>query len=318
MARTRLIIDTDPGMDDAVALLTAFGSPDETDVRMITTVGGNVPVSLCTANALRLCELANRRDVKVHEGCPKALLQPSNAVFHIHGNSGLGNASLPEPTLAAARGHAVPAIIEAIRNSTEKVTIAGLAPLTNIALALTMAPDISENIQAIVAMGGSFHGGNITPYATYNFHSDPHAVHIVLNCGAPVVMMSLEVAQQLRPDPAWLANLAGADRPTGQFVSELWRGSPLCFNDASVILYILDPALFQCEDIRVEIEMNDVVRLGQIRRMQGEHNVRFASAVDREGAFRRIDAALRYSRSADSDARPDVSLLSRSERDGLP
>jgi purine nucleosidase len=293
MAKTHLIIDTDPGMDDAVALLTAFGSPDQIDVRMIATVGGNVPVSMCTSNALRVCELAERRDVPVHEGCPKALLRPSNAVFHVHGSNGLGKASLPEPTMAAARGHAVPAMIEAIRRSSEKVTIAGLAPLTNIALALTMAPDITDNIHAIIAMGGSFHGGNITPYATYNFHSDPHAVHIVINSGAPVVMTSLEVARQLKPDPAWLADLGRTGAPAGRFVSELWHDSPLCFNDAAVILYILDSELFQCENIRVEIETNDEVRMGQIRRIQGEPNVCFASAVDRDSAFKRIESVLR-------------------------
>lgn len=293
MVRKRLIIDTDPGMDDAVALLIAFGHPEQIDVRMISTVGGNVPVSMCTNNALRICELADRTDVPVYEGCPKALLRPNNAVFNVHGTSGLGKASLPEPTIAAATGHAVPAIIDTIRNSSEKVTVAGIAPLTNIALALTMAPEIAKNIDEIVIMGGSFSSGNITPYATYNFHSDPHATSIVLNCGARVVMSSLEVARQLKPDPQWLAELGNCDATTGRFVSELWRDSPLGFNDTGVMLHILDQGLFDYEDVRVEIEMSDSVRLGQTRRIEGTPNVRFASAINRDAAFRRIDMILR-------------------------
>lgn len=293
MARTHLIVDTDPGMDDAVALLTAFGSPEQVDVRMITTVGGNVPLAMCTSNALRICELAGRRDVAIHEGCPKALLRPGNAVFHVHGNNGLGNTRLPEPTMAARPGHAVPAMIEAIRNASEAVTIAALAPMTNIAVALTMAPDIVRNIREIVAMGGSFSGGNITPYASYNFHSDPHAAHIVLNCGAPVVMVGLEITRQLKPDPTWLAALGQSAAPAARFVSELWRGSPLCFNDASVVLHILEPGLFEDQAMHVEIETNDPVRIGETRRIDGAPNVRVATAIDRNAGFERIDAALR-------------------------
>jgi purine nucleosidase len=293
MARRLLIIDTDPGMDDAVALLTAFGSPDEVDVRMITTVGGNVPLAMCTSNALRICELAGRRDVPVHEGCPKALLRPSNAVFHVHGNNGLGNTSLPEPTMAARPGHAVPAMIEAIRTASEPVTIAALAPMTNIGVALTMAPDIATNIREIVAMGGSFSGGNITPYASYNFHSDPHATHIVFNSGAPFVMVGLEITRQLKPDPTWLAGLGQAAAPAARFVSELWHGSPLCFNDASVVLHILEPRLFRDEAMHVEIETTDPVRIGETRRIEGTPNVRVATAIDGNAAFELINSALR-------------------------
>jgi purine nucleosidase len=296
MARTHLIVDTDPGMDDAVALLTAFGSPDQIDIRMITTVGGNVPLAMCTSNALRICELAGRRDVPVHDGCPKALLRPSNAVFHVHGNNGLGNTTLPEPTMVARLGHAVPAMIEAIRNASEPVTIAALAPMTNIAVALTMAPDIVANIREIVAMGGSFSGGNITPYASYNFHSDPHATHIVFNSGAPVVMVGLEITRQLKPDPIWLSALGQASAPAARFVSELWRDSPLCFNDASVVLHILAPGLFKDEAMHVESEINDPVRIGETRRIEGTPNVRVATAIDRTAAFARVNAALRNDR----------------------
>jgi purine nucleosidase len=298
MVRTHLIVDTDPGMDDAVALLTAFGSPEQVDVRMITTVGGNVPLAMCTSNALRICELAGRRNVPIHEGCPKALLRPNNAVFHVHGNNGLGNTRLPDPTLTARPGHAVPAMIEAIRAAAEPVTIAALAPMTNIAVALTMAPDIAANIREIVAMGGSFSGGNITPYASYNFHSDPHATHIVFNSGAPVVMVGLEITRQLKPDPTWLAALGKAAAPAARFVSELWRDSPLCFNDASVVLHILEPDLFKDEAMRVEIETNDPVRIGETRRSEGAPNVRVATAIDRNAAFEKINAALRNPASA--------------------
>lgn len=288
----RLIIDTDPGMDDAVAILTAFNEGDDLEVGMITTVGGNVPLTLCTQNALRLCALMGRTDIPVHEGCPKAILRPCNAVFHIHGENGLGAAQLPAPTRREEPTHAVPAMIEFIRRSPGKVTVAALAPPTNIALALTMAPDIVSNIDSIVVMGGSFSGGNITPYASYNFHSDPHAARILFESGAPLVMVGLDVTRQIKPSPEWLAELEGRGSKAGRFVAEMWRGSSLGFNDACVILQILDPSLFGYERLHVDIEIADAERIGQTTRAEGPANAEAALSVDRERAFRRLAEAL--------------------------
>ncbi len=287
-----LIIDTDPGMDDAVAIMTAFGAPDIVDIRMITTVGGNVSLSMSTGNALRLCEFAGRRDIPVHEGCRKAILQPSNAVPHIHGETGLGPVTLPEPSIGPAKGMGVTALIDAIRRSQDKVTIAAIAPMTNIALALALAPDIADNIEQIVAMGGSFSGGNITPYASYNFHSDPHAARIVFDCGAPVVMVGLEITRQMKPEPDWLDRLGRSASRRAQFVSELWRDSPLCFNDPCVMLHIIDPDLFTYEDMSIAIETDAVEHIGETRRSDGPVNARVATDIDVSAAFRVLEKAL--------------------------
>jgi len=287
-----LIIDTDPGMDDAVAILTAFGSPDFVDVKMITTVGGNVSLDMCTGNALRLCEFAGQQDIPVHEGCRKAILQPSNAVFHIHGETGLGPVTLPVPSMEPAGSLGVFALIDAIRNSPEKVTLAALAPMTNIALALIIAPDISDNIDQIVAMGGSFSGGNITPHASYNFHSDPHATHIVFNSGAPVVMVGLEITRQIKPSQEWLEELGNSGAKFAGFVAELWRDSPLCFNDPCVMLHIIEPDLFTYEDLCVTVETDNIEQIGQTRRGEGPTNVRVATDIDVAGAFKRLKTAL--------------------------
>lgn len=288
-----LIIDTDPGMDDAVAILTALGSPDRMTVRLLTTVGGNVPVAMCTRNALGLLELAGRSEIPVHEGCPRAILQPGNPVFDIHGETGLGRAELQAPSGAAAAAHAVPALIDAILSSPRKVTIAALAPLTNIALALTMAPQIADRIDTIVVIGGSFDGGNITPYATYNLHSDPHAAHVVINSGVPVVMIGLAILRQLKPDADWLGARANSDSRCGRFVAEMWEGSPLCFNDANAILYIMAPELYADETMRIAIECCDPERLGQTTRVSGQPNVRFVTGIDRTAAFQHMAEALK-------------------------
>jgi purine nucleosidase len=287
-----LIIDTDPGMDDAVAILTALGCSDQVAVRLLTTVGGNVDVEKCTNNALGLLELASRPEIPVYQGCPNAILQPGNPVPDIHGETGLGKARLPATTIKAAQKHAVPALIDAILSSPGKVTIAALAPLTNIALALIMAPQIANRIEKIVIIGGAMNGGNITPFATYNLHSDPHAARIVINSRISVVMIGLDTLRQLKPDIEWLHTLAGSGSRISRFVAEIWEGFSLGFNDAAAILYIIKPQLFTDLPMRIEIECCDSERLGQTIPIIGEPNVQFVTSVDRTAAMQKIRVAL--------------------------
>jgi purine nucleosidase len=292
MAARPLIIDTDPGKDDAVAILAALGATEVVNVILMTTVAGNVSLAQTTANALRLCEIKGRTDIPVHAGCPRALLQPGNIVRHIHGDDGLGGANLPPPKARPAEGHAVPAIIAAIRNAPEPVTIAALAPVTNIALALVMAPDIVDNIAEIAVMGGSFSGGNITPYASYNLHSDPHAARIVFSCGAAVTMVGLDVTRKTMPAQEWLAELRATNRPAATVVADLWDNPTLCFNDACVTAHILRPDVFRSAKRCVEIEINDPVRIGETRVGTGEARTTALLDVDREAFFALIHDAL--------------------------
>jgi purine nucleosidase len=292
VAARPLIIDTDPGKDDAVAILAALGARESVDVILMTTVAGNVSLAQTTANALRLCQVKGRTDIPVHAGCPRALLQPHNIVTGIHGDDGLDGATLPAPKSGPANGHAVPAIIAAIRTSSEPVTIAALAPVTNIALALVMAPDIVDNIAEIAIMGGSFSGGNITPYASYNLHSDPHAARIVFSCGAAVTMVGLDVTRKTMPTLEWLADLRATNKPAARVVADLWDNPTLCFNDACVTAHILRPEIFRGDNRCIEIEINDPVRIGETRVVPGEARTTALLDVDREAFFTLIYDAL--------------------------
>ncbi|MBV8799412.1 MAG: nucleoside hydrolase [Alphaproteobacteria bacterium] len=292
MATRPLIIDTDPGKDDAVAILTALGLRESINVILLSTVAGNVSLAQTTANALRLCHVKARTDIPVHAGCPRALLQSGNTVPDIHGEDGLGGAILPPPTTRPADGHAVPAIIEAIRNASEPVTIAALAPMTNLALALVMAPDIVANIAEIAVMGGSFSGGNITPYASYNMHSDPHAARIVFSSGASVTMVGLDVTRKTMPTPRWLAELKATNKPAAKVVAELWDDPTLCFNDACVIAHIMQPDIFRSDRRCIEIELNDPIRIGETRVIAGEARTTTLLDIDREAFFSFVYGAL--------------------------
>ena len=281
-----LIIDTDPGKDDAVAILLALAASESLDVRMLSTVGGNVALEHTEANARRLCEAIGRIDLPVHAGCPGPLLQKLISVPEIHGVDGLAGANLPSPRMRGAEGHAVPAIIETIRRSRAPVTLACIAPLTNIAVALAMTPEIVANIAEIVVMGGTFRQGNITPYASFNIYSDPHAASIVFGCGAPVTMIGLEITRQTMPSPDWCARLKAAGTPSARIVAGLWADPTAFMNDACVIAYLLRPHLFTAQDRRVRVELGDIERIGATVRDDAHgHSVRVATEIDVTGFF---------------------------------
>ena len=178
----KIIIDTDPGQDDAVAILLALASP-ELDVLGITTVAGNVPLSLTSRNARIVCELAGRPDIPVYAGCEAPLVRPLVTAEYVHGKSGLDGIVLPDPKMALTDGHAVDFLIETLRKETPgSVTLCPIGPLTNIATALRQAPDIAPRIAEIVLMGGAyFEVGNVTPAAEFNIYVDPEAAGIVFN-----------------------------------------------------------------------------------------------------------------------------------------
>lgn len=271
---TPVIIDTDPGQDDAIAILTALASP-ELDVRGITTVAGNVPLALTSRNALLLVELANRTDVPVIAGCEGPMVRRLVTAENVHGSSGLDGPDLGDPTTELTPGHAVDWLIATLRAASEPVTICPLGPLSNIAMALRLAPDIAKKVARIVLMGGGWwEGGNVTPAAEFNIYVDPHAADVVFRSGIDLVALPLDVTHKALMPTEWIAGLAelGSDvgAATHAMVDFYQRydvdkygtaGGPL--HDPNVIAYLLRPELYGGREVNVTIELASELTLGQ-------------------------------------------------------
>ncbi|MBY4891600.1 nucleoside hydrolase [Rhodobacteraceae bacterium N5(2021)] len=301
MAR-KIIIDTDPGQDDAVAILLALASP-EVEVVGLTAVAGNVPLALTEKNTRIVCELAGRPDVKVFAGCDRPLRQTLVTAEHVHGKTGLDGPVLPDPAMALQDQHAVEFIIETLRAEPEgTVTLCPLGPLTNIATAFQRAPDIMAKVQEIVLMGGAyFEVGNITPAAEFNIFVDPEAAQIVFSSGCPLVVMPLDVTHKaLITAPRVQAFRDLGTRP-GTMVAE-WTdfferfdkekygsaGAPL--HDPCVIAYLINPALFTGRFVNVEIETTSKLTRGMtVADWWGvtdrDRNAMFMGDLEAEGFF---------------------------------
>ena len=261
-----IIIDTDPGQDDAVAILLALASPDELGVLAITAVAGNVPLELTVINSLSLVELAGRSEVPVYRGSVRPMVNTLVTAEHVHGSTGLDGADLPPPSVAARPGHAVDKIVEILMSRNEQVTVCALGPLTNIGLALVREPAIADKIDHLVIMGGGFfEGGNTTPAAEFNMYVDPHAAHVVFTSGIPIVMMPLDVTHKALTTPDRLQRFRTIGSAAGEAVAGMlsfydrWDmekyglpGGPL--HDPTVIAYLLRPELFSGKEVSVEIE----------------------------------------------------------------
>jgi purine nucleosidase len=312
-----LIIDCDPGVDDAIALLLAFASP-ELDLRGIVTVAGNVPIAVTSGNARRICELAQRRDVPVFSGCPRPVMRPLVTAAEVHGESGLIGVDLPVPTLPLQAEHGVTWLIRTLLAAAEPVTIATLGPLTNLAMAIVQAPQIAATIARVVVMGGSMSQGNVTPSAEFNIYCDPHAAQIVMTAGLPLTLIGLDVTHRAIATPDRLQMLRDIGAPIGPIVADLltaygeydrqrhgFDGAPL--HDPCVIAYLLQPELFTSHDRYVEIETVSPSSLGQtiIDRWQVTGHAPNATVVDG------IDAAGFYQLLGDRLARLNAGLVSR-------
>jgi purine nucleosidase len=294
-----LIIDCDPGKDDAVALLLAFASP-ELDLLAITTVAGNVPLKVTAANARRICELGGRPDIPVHAGCPRPIMQPLETATHVHGEDGLAGADLPPPTMALADGHAVDVLVERLMAGND-ITLAVLGPMTNVALAIVKQPDIVPRIREIVFMGGGVGVGNVTPYAEFNLYCDPHAAAVVVSAGVPLTMIGLDVTHQARataervaafgaignPPGNIVADMLGVDRERGADTESGEIGAPL--HDPCVIAYLLRPDLFETEAMHVTVETSNLERLGETvataPRPDQAANINVVRGIDADGFF---------------------------------
>ena len=275
MPSRKIIIDTDPGQDDAIGILLALASPEELDVLGIVTVAGNVPLSLTSRNALMLCELANKPETKVFAGCPRPLVRPLVTAEHVHGKTGLDGANLPPPAISLQTQHGVDWTIETLLAAKDNsITICCFAPLTNVAMAMIKAPEILPKIQKIVLMGGGyFEGGNITPTAEFNIYVDPHAANTVLRCGRPIVMLPLDATHKALMQRKWLKDLKTLGTAVGdaaygmmsfyeRFDIEKYGSSGGPLHDPTVIAYLLQPGLFEGRHVNVEIEIRSELTMG--------------------------------------------------------
>ncbi len=275
MAPRKIIIDTDPGQDDAVAILLALASPAELEVLGITAVAGNVPLPLTQRNARMVCELAGRPDIKVFAGCDAPLNRALVTAEHVHGKSGLDGPDLPDPTMPLQDSHAVDFLIDTLRgHDPGTVTLCPLGPLTNIATAFSRAPDIVSRVQEIVLMGGAyFEVGNITPTAEFNIYVDPEAADIVFKSGTAITVMPLDVTHQALVTTPRNEAFRALGTSVGVAVAQMTdfferfdkekygsEGAPL--HDPCVTAYLIRPELFLGRRVNVEIETTSSLTLG--------------------------------------------------------
>ncbi|MBP1841919.1 purine nucleosidase [Rhizobium petrolearium] len=303
MERRKIIIDTDPGQDDAAAIMLAFASPAELDVLGLCAVAGNVPLSYTSRNLRIVCELCGRQDAAIYEGASKPTVRPQVTAEHVHGRTGLDGAELPEPMMPVRSTHAVDFIVETLRSEpVGTVTLCTLGPLTNVALALQKAPDIAPRVRELVMMGGGFfEGGNITPAAEFNIYVDPEAAKAVFASGIPIVMMPLDVTHKLLTTKARVGKIAALGTGPAQVLVD-WLafferfdiekygsdGGPL--HDPTVIAYLLKPELFSGRDCNVEIETRSELTAGMTVvdwwRVSGRKpNAKVMRDVDADGFF---------------------------------
>jgi purine nucleosidase len=298
-----IIIDTDPGLDDAVAILLALAAADELEVLGITAVAGNLPLDQTECNARRVCELAGRPELKVYAGCPRPLLRPVTRAERVHAETSGDRLLLSEPTMPLQAQHGVDFLIEALRTAEAgTITLCALGPLTNVALMLIKTPEVATKIRELVIMGGAgFELGNVTPAAEFNIHADPHAAAIVVDSGVPITMIPLDVTHQLLSTPARLAALRALGNRCGSAVAALldsyernrsdkFGSRAMALHDPAVIGYLLRPHLFQGREVNVAIETESPLTLGMtIVDWWGvtgrKPNVRFINAVDAQGFY---------------------------------
>ena len=271
--RLRLLLDCDPGHDDAIALLLAAHAPGA-QLEAITTVAGNAPVVMTARNALRVCTLAGIRDTPVAAGMDRPLVRALQTAEQIHGASGLIGADLPEPQISLAPQHAVDLLIERLLSATNGLTLVATGPLTNVATAIRREPRILPHIQRIVLMGGAIGLGNWTPAAEFNIATDPEAASIVFNCGQPITMVGLDVTHQALATAEVRERIRALRSPVATFVDDLlgyyaeryaniygFPAPPV--HDACAVAVALDPSLLQSQLMRVDIELRGEFTAGR-------------------------------------------------------
>lgn len=263
----KIILDCDPGHDDAVALVLAHGSP-HIELVAVTTVAGNQTLAKVTRNARAVAAVVGLQGVPVAAGCDRPLVRPHQAAVRVHGKSGLGGVRLPEPTSDLAPVHAVQLIIDTVMSHDPgEITLIPVGPLTNIALAARLEPRIVDRIREVVLMGGGYHRGNVSAVAEFNIYTDPEAAHIVFQAGWPVTMVGLDLTHQALATPAVLERIRAVDTEPARFVVELlgffgkayhesagFQAPPV--HDPCAVAYAIDPQVITTQKVPITVELS--------------------------------------------------------------
>lgn len=275
MSKQAIIIDCDPGQDDAINLLLAMSSPDELDIVGITAVAGNVPLALTARNARLMCDIAGRGDIPVYAGCARPMVRDLVTAEKVHGRTGIDGVEITEPVLPLQEQNAVDFIVDALRAADDDtITLVPTGPLTNIATAITQAPDILPKVKEIVLMGGAMReSGNHSPSAEFNILVDPHAADIVFKCGRPITEMGLDVSHQVLSTRERIDRIKKIDNQAAQATVGMldffnrhdtkkykYAGAPL--HDPCTVAYLLRPDIFEGKLCNVSIETQSELTMG--------------------------------------------------------
>ena len=274
MAGRPIIIDCDPGQDDAINLLLAMSSPDELDILGITTVAGNVPLALTERNARQICDIAGRTDMKVFAGCERPMQRELLTAEHVHGKTGIDGVEITSPGTPLGEQHAVDFIIEALSTTAVPLTLVPTGPLTNIATAIERAPAILDNVAEIVLMGGAMReGGNHSPSAEFNILVDPHAADLVFRCGKPITVLGLDVTHQVLATPGRRDRIREINNDAGRATAGMLDffnrhdtvkygslGAPL--HDPCTVAFLLAPNLFEGKACNLTVETASELTMG--------------------------------------------------------
>ncbi|KQW67237.1 nucleoside hydrolase [Ensifer sp. Root127] len=270
----KLIILTDPGQDQAAAILMILGQRRAFDVLGLVATAGNINLDHTIANCLKLMELAGRPDIPVFAGCPHPIIRPLVMAEHVHGPTGLDGPDLPQPKIGPQEKHGVDFIIDTVRAHPGEITICSLSPVTNLAMALRKAPDIAGKIHEVIAMlGAYFEVGNITPTAEFNCYVDPEAADIVLRAGIRTTLLPLDVTHRMRSTPKRLSAMRALGNRCSVATAEMlefsetfdlgkygWEGAPL--HGPCVPAFMLAPEMFSGRQINVSVELNGTLTSG--------------------------------------------------------
>lgn len=304
-----VIIDCDPGQDDAMMLFLALNAP-ELDIRGIVAVAGNVALDKTVRNLGMVVEIAGRSDIPLYSGCVRPMVRELVTAEYVHGETGINGIDVFTPKIAMREQHGVDYIIENLRNAADdEVTIVATGPLTNIAMALVKAPDIAVKIKQIVIMGGaSFEAGNVTPSAEFNIYVDPHACDVVFKCGRPIVLFGLDVTHKVMTTPQRVEAVGRIDNRVaraaagmleffGRHDSEKYQSKGAPLHDPCTVAWLIKPELFELKPCHVAVETMSELTLGHTAVdywgvTKKTANVQWAHDVDADGFFELLNERL--------------------------